>query len=100
MLLEAGADPMARDWQGRTPLHIAAQSGQSDPGAGGTARALLDAGAELDAADRHGRTPRGMARGDISRAIEAWVEERALKAEIGQRPAGARAMGGKGPRGV
>jgi ankyrin repeat protein len=51
-LLDAGADPNARDDAGRTPLHFAAQEGATD-----AVRLLIDHGAEVDSVDRYGNTP-------------------------------------------
>jgi len=55
LLLSLGADAIARDKRGATPLHKAAIAG----GAEGTAKikTLLEAGAEIDASDRYGMTP-------------------------------------------
>lgn len=50
-LLEAGADPSARDARGRGPLHAAAREGHA-----AVLRELLAAGADPDAADDEGRT--------------------------------------------
>jgi ankyrin repeat protein len=50
-LLDAGADPNARDDGGRTPLHFAAQEGATD-----AARLLLGRGAEVDLVDGYGNT--------------------------------------------
>jgi cytohesin len=51
-LVEAGADPDARDKWGRTPLHWFAVSGHCE-----TVEVLIDAGADPDAQDLHGFTP-------------------------------------------
>ncbi len=55
-LLANGADPRARDGEGRTPLHHAARS--TDPM---VANLLLDAAAEVDALDGDGQTPLALA---------------------------------------
>ncbi|MDO5610900.1 MAG: ankyrin repeat domain-containing protein [Pseudomonadota bacterium] len=55
-LLANGADPRARDGDGRSPLHHAARS--TDPG---VAALLLDAGAEIDALDHGGQSPLAIA---------------------------------------
>ena len=54
-LLAAGANPMARNRDGHTPLHAAAQHWISDPG--GMIKVLLAAGANLAARDEDGNTP-------------------------------------------
>ena len=51
--MEAGADPMARDNSGDTPLHLAVAFNANLE----VLQALLDAGAELEARDRYGNTP-------------------------------------------
>ena len=51
--LQSGADPKARDEGGRTPLHRAAEEGESPA----IITALLDAGADLKARDSLGETP-------------------------------------------
>ena len=75
-LLDAGADPMARDDAGETPLHWAAKyvhwafpdnlegMGDDDPHAGGAIEALLDAGADPMAQDDDGETPWDLAEGN------------------------------------
>jgi ankyrin repeat protein len=50
--LSKGADVSARDDDGFTPLHLAAQQG-----AVGATALLLDHGAEVDAVNKHGNTP-------------------------------------------
>lgn len=65
LLLDAGADPDARDAGGSTPLHRAFAAGHVT-----VARILLDAGADIDAQDQFGVTPRKLAskveRGEIA----------------------------------
>ena len=57
LLLDCGAETLARDGIQRTPLHLAATRG--DPV---IARLLLDAGADARARDRDGWTPLNEAR--------------------------------------
>jgi ankyrin repeat protein len=52
LLLKRGADPAARDLQGRTPMHWLAPGGAIESG-----RLLADAGAEIAARDHEGQTP-------------------------------------------
>lgn len=52
-LIEAGADPNARGWDGGTTLHTAAQT-NAEPA---VAKVLLDAGADIAARDENGATP-------------------------------------------
>lgn len=51
-LIEAGADALAVDEDGVSPLHYAAKTSES------AVRALIDAGADLDATDKYGNTAR------------------------------------------
>jgi len=52
LLLERGADLMAKDEKGRTALHLAAAAGRTK-----VVEFLLSRGAEIDARDSQGRTP-------------------------------------------
>lgn len=52
-LIEAGADPNARGWDGGTTLHTAAQT-NAEPA---VVKVLLDAGADIAARDENGATP-------------------------------------------
>ncbi len=52
MLLKLGADPNARDEQGRTALHDACLKNHAE-----AARLLLDHGAQINVRDRNGATP-------------------------------------------
>src|SRR5262249_29287519 len=52
MLLDAGSDPGAKDWKGRTPLIPAAEKGHAN-----IVQMLLDAGSDPGAKDWEGRTP-------------------------------------------
>lgn len=57
VLLDAGAEFMARDRKGDTPLHRAVAHGHSD-----VAAVLLDAGAQVMVQNRRGKTPWDIAR--------------------------------------
>jgi hypothetical protein len=53
LLLEAGANPNARDKEGATPLHIAVQHGNAIE----VAIALIEKGADVNAQESNGQTP-------------------------------------------
>ena len=82
-LLANGADPLAADAEGNTPLHHAARS--SDPG---VAALLRDAGAELEALNNEGLSPLGVACGAGNWRLARFLLERGAKAEpAGGQPA-------------
>ncbi|VAI84824.1 potassium channel KOR1 [Triticum aestivum] len=51
-LIRAGADPKNTDYDGRSPLHLAASKGYED-----VAQFLIHEGADIDLADKFGNTP-------------------------------------------
>ena len=82
-LLANGADPLAADAEGNTPLHHAARS--SDPG---VAALLRDAGAELDALNHEGLSPLGIACSAGNWRLARFLLEHGAKAEpAGGQPA-------------
>ena len=61
-LLKCGADPMAKDSGGRTPLHVAAKWGRVE-----FMRELLICGAKVNDVDNSGQTPLHFAvKGDLT----------------------------------
>jgi len=52
LLLDAGADPNSRNWDGKTPLHLASAYGSVD-----TIRLLLASGADVNALSNYGESP-------------------------------------------
>ena len=76
--LDAGADVMARDEYGGTPLHDAASDGPSE-----SIQALLEAGADVMASDIYGDTPLHLAAANgtpenIQALLEAGADPKAI----------------------
>ena len=69
VLLEAGADPNARDGDSETPLHHAARSGNAE-----IVRLLLDAGADPDVKNKWGIAPRDIANSKTRDVFEKKVQ--------------------------
>ena len=68
--LQAGADLKARAEDGRTPLHLAANSGDGE-----ALTALLEAGADAEARDLRGQTPlHSAANGGHAETVTALLE--------------------------
>ncbi len=68
--LRYGADPLVGDYDGRTPLHLAAAEGHE-----ATVRVLLDHGADGTARDRWGATPAEAARSGGHDAVGALLSD-------------------------
>ena len=66
-LLEAGADPGAPDYQGNTPLHLAARMNRVR-----AVRLLLDAGADAEAANEEGLTPLDLAIINVHNVVNSF----------------------------
>ena len=99
LLLELGADPHVVDYQGDTPLHVAAKTGRAE-----AVRALLAAGAKADALNRAQMTPLAAGLQQCSNIqIEAMADiAEQLLAVAPPKPAGLggllkRAFGGDAP---
>lgn len=73
-LLEAGADVNAADYDGRSPVHLAATHGQLE-----AVEVLVDHGARLDVADREGSTPLGEAVRHGHDAVARLLERRGAR---------------------
>ena len=89
VLIEAGADPNAREAQvGATPLHAAAFY-NPEPS---VVAALIEAGADVDARTERGATPLHLAVGKnpepsvVAALIEAGADPNAREAEVGATP--------------
>jgi ankyrin repeat protein len=81
----AAVEAQARAWEGKTPLHLAAESGRKD-----IAELLLTKGAEANLTDHQGRTPLHLAAlGDHREVAELLLAHQA--------DANAKATGGKTP---
>jgi ankyrin repeat protein len=74
-LLTNGANPLAADADGNTPLHGAVRSGEPN-----VAAMLLDAGATVDALNKHGETPLSIACRAANWPLVRFLLERGAKA--------------------
>jgi ankyrin repeat protein len=75
LLLRAGADHGARDYNGWTPLNLAAHEGPAE-----TVSVLLDAGADPSVANDEGRTPLATAIHERQPEVERLLRERGIAA--------------------
>jgi ankyrin repeat protein len=88
-LIAAGSAVNARDRDGFTPLHFAAQEHAVT-----IARLLIDSGADIDAANRHGNTPlftavfNSSGRGEMIELLRAAGADPHLANASGQTPVG------------
>ena len=80
-LLRHGADPNVGDDEGKTPLHLAARTGDVL-----LARILIAGGAKLGAKDNEGRTPKDCARNSQMRdVLDSFESKPGLKPGTGQK---------------
>ena len=75
VLLEAGADVNAKDEDGLTPLHMAAQSNPTPA----VIEALLEAGADPRATDSDGKTPHALAKPEYRDILWKAIMDKPLK---------------------
>ncbi len=76
LLLDAGADPNAKDVRGSTALHLASAGGLASE----TLELLLEHGARVNTRDRAGETPLGAARAAGQRGTIEFLESRGAHA--------------------
>ena len=65
--MEAGASVSPVDEWGRTPLHLAAERGDTD-----VTKVLVEAGASLSAVDNGGKTPHNVAQDNVKKLLQDW----------------------------
>jgi ankyrin repeat protein len=76
LLIERGADPNNRGWDGRTPLHHALRVERIE-----IARVLIEHGANVEATDHKGRTPLVLASEEQREEIMKLLLERGARKE-------------------
>ena len=65
--LHKGADLHYEDDDGRTPLHLAAETGSTE-----VTKVLVEAGASLSAVDKQGKTPHNVAQDNVKKLLQDW----------------------------